>query len=88
MMTYYRYELPDGGGPFFTKDGKLRANTSFLSHDNTLSVCDSIETLKKWFSERKIPTEDFCIAAYRGVVVRKLRSGEILIAKDSAVKVL
>lgn len=86
-MIYYRYEMPDGGGPFITRDGVLRADPSCVMNDNTLSVCDSVDSLNRWFSEREIPTNDLIVTAYKGNVVSKLKTGEILIAKDTSVKV-
>lgn len=48
-MKIYRYERPDGGGPFCTIDGKLRINKNITYNNNLLFGCSSIEQLFKWF---------------------------------------
>jgi len=85
-MTFYRYEIEDGGGPFFTKDGVLRTDPSIISSDNTLSVCASEADLHKWFDARGISTEGLIVSKYNGDIIHVYDSGEILIQKDTAVR--
>ena len=47
-MIFYRYEKPDGGGPYFTKDGFDRV-FNHKSNDDTLSGALTIPFLKLWF---------------------------------------
>ena len=88
-MIIYRYEYPDGGGPFLTRYGISRTNPIFQFNDNTLHGCDSIEHLKEWFTSRNIELpEEIQIKAYEGeVVLHYITSGEVIIRKDTAKRV-
>lgn len=85
-MTIYRYELPDGGGPFFTQDGQNRIYSNIKFNDDTLSGCDSIEHLKEWFKIRNITIPDNAvIRAYEGEVVYwNCKTNEVIIQKNTA----
>ena len=55
-MLIYRYERPDGGGPFFTRDGRIRLNTEHMGPiigGEYLSGCLSKELLDKYWSQQK-----------------------------------
>lgn len=51
-MLVYRYEHKDGGGPFFTQDGRLRTNKKIKFDDGLLSGCLSLDLLKKYWKEQ------------------------------------
>ena len=57
-MIVYRYEMPDGGGPFFTLDGVQRRTGVQLPSSDYVFGCSSEEDLNKYFNGVKdIPTE-------------------------------
>lgn len=86
-MVIYRYELPDGGGPFFTKDGHNRIYPSIIFNDNTISGCGNITLLDDWFRNENIPTNDFKLQKYIGEVVYiGKKSGEIRLKQNTAIK--
>ena len=89
-MTIYRYELPDGGGPFFTRNGQNRIYSNTKFNDNTLSGCDSIEHLKEWFKIRKITIpDDAIIRAYEGEIVYwNCKTNEVIIQKLDGVNLM
>ena len=85
MLTeIYRYELPDGGGPFFTKDGSNRVYKDIKFEDDTLSGCANIAALEEWFHVRSIPTDNFLIKKYCGEMLYQSASGEIILKKSAA----
>lgn len=50
-MKIYRYEMPDGGGPWFNKDGKVRYKGTQPPIDDYLNGCDSLENLQTYFAD-------------------------------------
>lgn len=82
-MIIYRYELPDGGGPFCTKDGRVRDDPSISFNDDTLYGCKSIEELKLWFDKRNINYSNYILTKYCGELIKESRN-EILIKKSTA----
>ena len=86
-MIVYRYELPDGGGPFFTKEGVCRINPSIVFNDNTLDAATSIKKLKEWFNERNIILNDnFKIIKYDGEILYKNKD-IVTIKKNTAIRI-
>ena len=86
-MIIYRYELPDGSGPFCTYDGILRTNSKYKIHCyDSFSGCETISDLEKWFSIRKINTNNFILAKYEGELLNKYSSGEILMKRSTSKK--
>lgn len=83
-IIIYRYEYPNGNGPFFTKDGLNRVYSDIKFDDDTLSGCGNITILEEWFRARNIPTNDFIVRKYEGEYLYQTRSGEIIIRKSSA----
>lgn len=85
-MIIYRYEYPDGGGPFLTRDGVSRTNPEYVFDDNTLYGCDTIEHLNEWFAIRNIELPDtMWLCKYYGEPVHEYpNTGEIIIYKDTA----
>ena len=65
-MKFYRYEKPDGGGPYFTKDGISRTDNALIFEDDTLDGCLTIEELKKWFLGKENVLQDCSIHLYDG----------------------
>lgn len=82
-MTIYRYELPDGGGPFCTKDGRKRDDPSIWFNDDTLYGCKSIEELNLWFDKRNINYSNYILTKYCGELIKESRN-EVLIKKSTA----
>lgn len=62
-MKVYRYEKPDGGGPFFTFYG-INRFTHQRDDDNFLSGCLSIEDLKKYFLFQEDILEECVLQEY------------------------
>lgn len=57
-MLVFRYEMPDGGGPFFTLDGVQRRTGMKLSHSNLVYGCKRIKDLALYFHNiADIPSE-------------------------------
>lgn len=85
-MIIYRYEYPDGGGPFLTREGVSRTHPEYQFDDNTLYGCNTIEHLKDWFARRNIDIPDeMQICKYCGEVVHEYPElGEVIIRKDTA----
>lgn len=59
-MVLYRYEMPDGGGPYVTPDGYIRGMSKEKQVDGPYTdgfkyCCKSIKELKKYFLERTEP---------------------------------
>lgn len=86
-MIIYRYEYPNGDGPFFTKDGHNHYNPNDICNDDTLSGCENIEKLNKWFSDRKIKVDGLIIRKYIGDLIYTTPSGEIIIMKSTAQRI-
>jgi len=83
-MIMYRYELPDGGGPFCTYDGILRTAPEYKMCDDSFSGCETISDLEKWFSIRKININNFILAKYEGELLHKYSNGEILMKRSTS----
>ena len=64
-IKIFRYEMEDGGGPFFTPDGQARhdKNIKFES-DFLLSGCLSKKELEQWFFERGIDASNYILKEY------------------------
>ncbi len=52
-MRVYRYERPDGGGPWFTRDGVQRNDRPMPKKfsDNILYGCTSLDSLFAYFRD-------------------------------------
>ena len=85
-MIVYRYEYPDGGGPFLTRNGISRTHPEYQFDDNTLYAAISIEALQKWFSCRNIKLDNnLQLIKYEGEVLHEYsNTGEVIIKKDTA----
>ena len=85
-MIVYRYEYPDGGGPFLTREGVSRTNSKYMFDDNTLYAATSIEALQNWFKCRNIVlSKDIQLVKYDAEVVYEYpNTGEVIIRKDTA----
>ena len=88
-MIVYRYEYPDGGGPFLTKDGTSRTHPEIQFKDNTLYAATSIEELDNWFLSRNIQLDDnLHLIKYEAEVLYEYpNTGEVIIRKDTARKI-
>ena len=87
-VVIYRYELPDGDGPFFTKDGSNRIYSEVQFEDDTLSGCGNMTILDEWFRKRNISTEGLIVRKYIGEFLHQSQTGEIIIRKSSAQKLI
>lgn len=86
-MIIYRYEKEDGGGPYFTPDGRSRTHSDIYFNDDILCGAESIDNLNKWFIERNATKliQDCKIVKYEGELIRKfLHSGEVVIRKSTS----
>lgn len=68
-MLVYRYEYPDGGGPWFYRDGTIRhpLPDEYLYIENQekyLYACDSLESLYDYFSKQDIDIHECTIETY------------------------
>lgn len=68
-MLVYRYEKPDGGGPWFYKDGRVRYPLphEYLyinSQEKFLYGCDSLKSLFEYFSTQKVDVNNCTIQTY------------------------
>ena len=86
-MIIYRYEYPNGDGPFFTKDGVNHVYPDIKFNDDTLSGCESIEKLNKWFTDHKINTDNLIIRKYVGDLIGITRFNGVLIVKSTAQRI-
>ena len=82
----YRYELPDGGGPFCTRNGQNRIYPEIIFKDNTLYGCSTLEKLNDWFKKRNISYNNCVLTIYSGKVIKE-NENEILIEKNTAKKI-
>lgn len=87
-MIIYRYEYPDGGGPFLTRDGVSRTHPEYQFDDNTLYGAVSIKALENWFKCCNIVLDPALqIVKYDAEVVHEYPDlGEIVVRKDTARK--
>lgn len=87
-MIIYRYEYPDGGGPFLTRDGISRTHPNYQFDDNTLYGAISIEALNDWFACRNIKLDsELQLVIYDAEIVHEYpNTGEVIIRKDTAKK--
>ncbi len=86
-MIVYRYEMPDGGGPFCTREGQIRTRSNIWFNDDTLYCCKSISKLEEWFTLRGINTTSFILTKYEGEKISE-NEREIIIRKSTARKIL
>lgn len=66
-MRIYRYEMDDGGGPWFTRNGSSRGNPITIRFDDdVLYGCTSLEELFNYFREEshKVNLEDCMVKVY------------------------
>ena len=86
-MIIYRYEKEDGGGPYFTPDGRSRTHSDIYFNDDILCGAESIDNLNKWFIERNATKliQDCKIVKYEGELIYKSpHSGEVVIKKSTS----
>ena len=68
----WRYEYPDGGGPWFYPNGQARNPDkvpSFEDNDSSLCGCDTIENLNKYMEERDVDITDMYLVHYCNIKV-------------------
>lgn len=66
-MRVYRYEMEDGGGPWFTREGSLRDKpTKIRFNDGVLYGCTSLEELFDYFRQEshKVDLDDCIVRVY------------------------
>lgn len=82
-MKVYRYEMPDGGGPFFTLDGIQRRTGVKLPSSDYVSGCDNLDNLDKYFHGiQNIPEE--CKIVAREIpdeLVLRIKTGQVIFPK-------
>lgn len=82
-MDCWRYEYPDGGGPWFYPDGTARGpwqNAPDNNQDDLLYGCDAIENLDRYMHERGVNTVGMELVHYKDVIVINYnrRNGHII----------
>lgn len=78
-MLVYRYEMPDGGGPFFTLDGVQRRTGVKLPSATFACGCSTLEKLEEYFNHcSNIPQE--C-----KLVVRDIPDEFVMISEDQVI---
>lgn len=72
-MKIYRYEQADGGGPFFTRDGKSRFPKLYpnMSWENNLELsgCLNLEELQQMFQDWGINLNLYNLKTYNTNVI-------------------
>lgn len=66
-MRVYRYEMEDGGGPWFTRDGSSRGTFIDIKfNDGVLYGCTSLEELFDYFRQEthKVDLVDCTVKVY------------------------
>lgn len=71
----WRLERKDGGGPWFTREGKTRDGKIKFS-DKEIYGCRSLRELIKYFAKEMEAAEGCVIKIYRGKVIWE-RKGEV-----------
>jgi len=84
-MIFYRYEKPDGGGPYFTKDGVNRI-FNFKSNDDTLDGALTIPLLNEWFKGKEEVLKDCHLVIYDGELLWKSSKNSNCTFKKSTAK--
>lgn len=79
-MLVYRYEKPDGGGPWFYKDGTVRyplphEHLYIDSQEKYLYGCDSLKSLFDYFSTQKVDVNNCTIQTYNIPEKRIIKMG-------------
>jgi hypothetical protein len=73
MIKVYRYELSDGGGPFFTKEGKSRYPSlypnMFWENKNILSGAISPKALNDIFKNYNVNLNEYKLKEYENVEI-------------------
>jgi len=83
-MKIYRYEQIDGGGPFFTRDGKSRSPELYpdmkWKGPLQLSGCLELAELQRMFKEWKINLSLYILKIYETntITYRNCKSSEVL----------
>lgn len=77
----YRYEYPDGGGPYFTPDGVMREpppSQIHIARDKYLYGCDSLKNLIDYAIRHDFKTDNMKIVVYTGEIIYKNKhTGEV-----------
>ena len=64
-MKVYRYEKPDGGGPWSTLDGVWRSNNEQCKYaDDYVYGCDSFENLEHYFTRQEFMKDGCQLKVY------------------------
>lgn len=65
LISVYRYELNDGGGPFMTLDGFSRSNPQLYCNDGMLSGCLSLDELNNYFFNHNLNINNYQLKIYQ-----------------------
>ena len=82
----WRLERKDGGGPWFTREGKTRDGKIEFS-DKGIYGCRSLRKLIKYFAKEMEAAEGCVIRIYRGKIIWEIKREIVLMPKGRGLRV-
>ena len=82
----WRLERKDGGGPWFTREGKTRDGKIEFS-DKGIYGCRSLRKLIKYFAKEMEAAEGCVITIYRGTIIWEIKREIVLMPKGRGLRV-
>jgi len=85
-MKIYRAEYPDGGGPFYYRDGTPRnSKLPFFKDDKYLSGADSLEHLTELITNYGFNIKNFIIKTYYSdkIICYNKNNGHIVFSEET-----
>lgn len=85
-MKVYRAECEDGGGPFYKLDGTPRTSGISFKGNTELYGADSIENLKKLFTNYELDINNYKIVVYENVKIVSYnhKNGHIIFERSNS----
>lgn len=83
----WRYEFPDGGGPWFHPDGRPRDINNVPPYENNKNVlcgCDTIENLNRYMIRNNVDITKMFLVHYFDIKVLEYNSntGHVIFSKE------
>lgn len=82
----WRLERKDGGGPWFTREGKTR-DGKIEFKDKGIYGCKSLRELIKYFAKEMEAAEECVIKIYRGKVIWERKREVVFVPKGKGLRV-
>lgn len=82
----WRLERKDGGGPWFTREGKTR-DGKIEFKDKGIYGCKSLRELIKYFAKEMEAAEGCVIKIYRGKVIWERKREVVFVPKKKGLRV-